>query len=155
MNIRYNLATGSKEDRLFLRKYGFSSVILDEGHMVKNFGSARYKYLMSIKTSFRLLLTGTPLQYNLQELLALLTFVMPNELMRDEEAIRRVFRSTPATNSGSKETKHDAETAALISNQRIARAKRMMEPFILRRRKAEVRYHLFIKHFVLIGYCRY
>ncbi|RKP05494.1 SNF2 family N-terminal domain-containing protein [Thamnocephalis sphaerospora] len=122
----YNLATGSKDDRMFLRRFGFSSVILDEGHMVKNFGSARYKHLMSIRTSFRLLLTGTPLQNNLQELLALLTFVMPNELLQDEEAVRRVFRSAPASGS------------ALISNQRVARAKRMMEPFILRRRKIEV-----------------
>lgn len=42
--------------------------MFDEGHVLKNFQSQRYNALMRIDTKWRLLLTGTPLQNNLQEL---------------------------------------------------------------------------------------
>jgi SWI/SNF-related matrix-associated actin-dependent regulator 1 of chromatin subfamily A len=58
----YNIAAGAKEDRKFLRKWGFQYLILDEGHMVKNVQSQRYKNLTTIKTPHRLLLTGTPVR---------------------------------------------------------------------------------------------
>jgi len=43
--------------------------VFDEGHVLKNYQSQRYHSLMKIRTRWRLLLTGTPLQNNLQELL--------------------------------------------------------------------------------------
>lgn len=42
--------------------------IYDEGHTLKNYASLRYNKLIEIKPQWRLLLTGTPLQNNLQEL---------------------------------------------------------------------------------------
>ena len=57
----YNLATGQKNDRVLFRKLNVKSLILDEGHLVKNSQALRYKYLMEIPAKFRLLLTGTPL----------------------------------------------------------------------------------------------
>ena len=87
----YNMVSGSKDDRSFLRKLKFDYMILDEGHMVKNVSSQRYKHLMSIKTPYRLLLTGTPLQNNLQELMALLMFIMPELFAENEEVLLRVF----------------------------------------------------------------
>lgn len=42
--------------------------IYDEGHTLKNYASLRYSKLIEIKPQWRLLLTGTPLQNNLQEL---------------------------------------------------------------------------------------
>jgi hypothetical protein len=42
--------------------------VFDEGHVLKNFDSQRYQALMRNKSGWRLLLTGTPLQNNLQEL---------------------------------------------------------------------------------------
>jgi SWI/SNF-related matrix-associated actin-dependent regulator 1 of chromatin subfamily A len=44
----YNVATGTKEDRKFLRKMKFESMILDEGHMVKSPGSQRVSYCHSL-----------------------------------------------------------------------------------------------------------
>lgn len=122
----YNLATGNKDDRIFIRKYGFKSMILDEGHMVKNMNSARYKHLMSFQTQFRLLLTGTPLQNTLMELLALLTFIMPDLFAKNAESFELIFRikSTQKRN--------------VLSSSRIDRASRIMAPFVLRRRKDHV-----------------
>ena len=53
-------------------------VIFDEAHMLKNMATSRYENLMRIKASRKLLLTGTPMQNNLVELMSLLVFVMPN-----------------------------------------------------------------------------
>lgn len=46
------MVSGSKEDRAFLRRMKFKFMILDEGHMVKNVTSQRYKHLMSISVRF-------------------------------------------------------------------------------------------------------
>ncbi|TPX55248.1 hypothetical protein PhCBS80983_g05482 [Powellomyces hirtus] len=121
----YNLCTGAKDDRSFLRRLRCKSLILDEGHMVKNMESARYKHLMSFKASFRLLLTGTPLQNNLMELLALLTFIMPT-LFSNIDAFTKIFN-----------IKNSGETG-FLSRQRIERAQKIMAPFVLRRKKAQV-----------------
>ncbi|KAI8822380.1 SNF2 family N-terminal domain-containing protein [Fimicolochytrium jonesii] len=121
----YTLATGQKPDRAFLRRLNCTSLILDEGHMVKNMESARYKHLMSFKTPFRLLLTGTPLQNNLMELLALLTFIMPR-LFANVDAFGKIFN---VKNSGEN---------GFLSRQRIERAKKIMAPFVLRRKKRQV-----------------
>ncbi|KAJ3176992.1 hypothetical protein HDU87_004708 [Geranomyces variabilis] len=121
----YNLCTGAQDDRSFLRKLHCKSLILDEGHMVKNMNSARYKHLTSFKAPFRLLLTGTPLQNNLMELLALLSFIMP-KLFSNIGAITKLFNVTNPGESG------------FLSKQRIERAKKIMAPFVLRRKKAQV-----------------
>lgn len=65
----YNIATSSPEDQKFLKKkMDFKVTVFDEGHQLKNSESKKYKDLMQIKAQWRLLLTGTPLQNNLQEL---------------------------------------------------------------------------------------
>ncbi|KAJ3020661.1 UNVERIFIED_CONTAM: hypothetical protein HDU68_010066 [Siphonaria sp. JEL0065] len=124
----YNLAASSKEDRVFLKKMKPRSMILDEGHMVKNMQSSRYQSLNSIRTPFRLLLTGTPLQNNLMELLSLLTFIMPKIFANDEEALKQIFSLKPTTTSDT----------TVLNRQRIHRAKQMMTPFVLRRKKDNV-----------------
>jgi hypothetical protein len=44
------------------------TIVFDEGHVLKNFQSQRYQALLKFEPKWRLLLTGTPLQNNLQEL---------------------------------------------------------------------------------------
>ena len=46
----------------------YQTCVYDEGHVLKNFQSQRYQALLRYKSRWRLLLTGTPLQNNLQEL---------------------------------------------------------------------------------------
>ncbi|ORZ17739.1 SNF2 family N-terminal domain-domain-containing protein [Absidia repens] len=127
----YSMASGSVDDRSFLRRLRCKSMILDEGHMIKNYTSSRYGHLMRLGAPFRLLLTGTPLQNNLQELVSLLIFIMPKVFSGNEEDIRKIFK-----------LKAQRSNAQMLSRQRIERAKKMMTPFVLRRRKAHVLAHL-------------
>ena len=62
MLTTYNTASGNKDDSRFLRKKDFKLVVLDEGHMVKNMMSQRYKGLTDLKIPTRILTTGTPIQ---------------------------------------------------------------------------------------------
>ncbi|EPY50057.1 helicase SWR1 [Schizosaccharomyces cryophilus OY26] len=126
----YQLATSSKEDRSFLKHQNFDVCVYDEGHYLKNRMSERYKNLMNLTANFRLLLTGTPLQNNLKELVSLLAFILPNVFDSDMEDLDVIFKAKPTADA-------DIEQA-LLSKQRISRAKTMMTPFVLRRRKAQV-----------------
>ncbi|KAF8750684.1 helicase superfamily c-terminal domain [Rhizoctonia solani] len=72
----YQLAQGAEPDRKFLSKsVKWETCVFDEGHVLKNFQSQRYQQLMKIQARWRLLLTGTPLQNNLQELVVCLHLV--------------------------------------------------------------------------------
>lgn len=106
----------------------------DEGHYLKNLNSQRYQGLVKIPARFKLLLTGTPLQNNLQELAALLAFILPEVFAERQEDLNFIFKA--------KATTKDAAHAALLSAQRIARARSMLTPFVLRRKKAQVLKHL-------------
>ncbi|KIL00695.1 hypothetical protein PAXRUDRAFT_821378 [Paxillus rubicundulus Ve08.2h10] len=122
----YNLAQGDEKDRKFFRRIEWECIVFDEGHVLKNFQSQRYQALLKFEARWRLLLTGTPLQNNLQELVSLLNFILPNLLGGTMDSLRAVFK-----------TKGDAKVA-LLSQERISRAKKMMTPFVLRRRKDQV-----------------
>ena len=63
-------------------------IVVDEGHRLKNMHCRLIKSLKQYTSSNRLLLTGTPLQNNLDELWSLLNFLM-SEIFDD----LRVFRS--------------------------------------------------------------
>ncbi|CAD0106310.1 unnamed protein product [Aureobasidium uvarum] len=134
----YETAVG-KYDTDFLRKTVRPVVcVFDEGHALKNSQSKRHQQLMRIPAEFRLLLTGTPLQNNLQELASLLSFILPSLFHSRREDLDSIFKY--------KATTKDADHAALLSAQRIARARSMMTPFILRRKKQQVLKHMPAKH---------
>ncbi|GAA5883649.1 hypothetical protein JCM3774_003077 [Rhodotorula dairenensis] len=123
----YNIATGSPDDQKFLkRKMDFKVTVFDEGHQLKNSESKKYKDLMQVRAEWRLLLTGTPLQNNLQELVSLLSFILPDKFRDASESLRAIFKVTPGSQTN------------LLSRERIKRAKKMMTPFVLRRKKLQV-----------------
>ena len=65
--------------KAILRKYPWQYIVIDEGHRIKNAGSKLSTVLRTdYHSNHRLLLTGTPLQNNLQELWALLNFLLPS-----------------------------------------------------------------------------
>lgn len=116
----------------------------DEGHLLKNSKSTGYVELMRIPARFRLLLTGTPLQNNLSELASLLGFILPSVFREHRRDLEFIFSHKAKTT--------DESHAALLSTQRIARAKSMMTPFILRRKKHQVLKYL-VKKTRRVEYC--
>ncbi|NXN95300.1 SMRCD regulator, partial [Rhinopomastus cyanomelas] len=124
----YNCAISSLEDRVLFRKLKINYAIFDEGHMLKNMSSVRYRRLMMINVKNRLLLTGTPVQNNLLELMSLLNFVMPRMFSSSTSGIQRMFSSKAKS----------AEEQSIYEKERIAHAKQIIKPFILRRVKDEV-----------------
>lgn len=146
----YNLATG-KIDAPFLQSVDFNVIVYDEGHMLKNATSDRYKKLIRLKANFRLLLTGTPLQNNLKELISLLNFILPEIFDSKIPKLELLFdqRATTKTENDKIEGK---TYNPLMSEQAISKAKVMMSPFVLRRTKAQVMKSLPQKH-TRIEYC--
>ncbi|EED12319.1 SNF2 family helicase/ATPase, putative [Talaromyces stipitatus ATCC 10500] len=121
----------AKEDSRFLRNLGFCVCVFDEGHVLKNSESKIYDQLVRIPAEFRLLLTGTPLQNNLQELVSLLGFMLPDVFSKHREDLQTIFAQKAKATDAS-------EHATLLSAQRIARARSMIAPFVLRRKKHQV-----------------
>ncbi|KAI5798849.1 SNF2 family N-terminal domain-containing protein [Geopyxis carbonaria] len=132
----YQLATGDKNDRGFLKNVKFNCCVYDEGHMLKNSASNRYDALIKLPADYRLLLTGTPLQNNLQELASLLAFILPSVFEEKKDDLQSIFKYKAKT------TDDDESNSALLSQQRIKRARAMMTPFVLRRKKQQVLKHL-------------
>ncbi|KAI4167331.1 MAG: hypothetical protein LQ343_007292 [Gyalolechia ehrenbergii] len=124
----------AKDDCRFLRRLPLQVCVYDEGHILKNRKSAAYEQLTRFGGAFRLLLTGTPLQNNLSELVSLLAFILPQIFKEHSEDLDVIFsQKAKTTNEGH---------AALLSSQRISRARSMMAPFVLRRKKHQVLKHL-------------
>ncbi|XP_071763311.1 SWI/SNF-related matrix-associated actin-dependent regulator of chromatin subfamily A containing DEAD/H box 1A [Centroberyx gerrardi] len=122
----YNLTIGNDSDRSLFRKLHLKYAVFDEGHMLKNMNSLRYRHLMAINAEHRLLLTGTPLQNNLLELMSLLNFIMPSLFSSSTTQISKMF------------SMKSHEEQSRFERDRITQAKLIMKPFILRRIKNEV-----------------
>jgi len=65
-------------------------IIIDEGHKIKNIKSNVSQNVRAIKCDRKLLLTGTPIQNNLEELYALFNFLMPN-IFKDSDDFDRIY----------------------------------------------------------------
>jgi len=119
-----------KEDLRNLNSLGINAAIFDEGQILKNPTTLQYGRLHQLRTKWRLLISGTPIQNHLMEMISLLNFVDP-ELFRDRmEAIRYVFDHKIHT--------RNLTNTALLYGERVSRARSILEPFILQRQKDQV-----------------
>ncbi|ETN80443.1 protein, SNF2 family, partial [Necator americanus] len=137
----YNMISSKHDDKKFFKNFSMHYVIYDEGHMLKNCGTDRYRSLMKVKGKRKILMTGTPLQNNLIELISLMYFVMTNIFTKYCEDIGQLLQhfkqQGPALESGS---------CSMYQKDRIEQAKQILQPYILRRLKAQVLGHLPEKH---------
>lgn len=129
----YNMVTSKSDDKKFFKNFSLNYVIYDEGHMLKNCDSERYRGLMKVKGKRKILLTGTPLQNNLIELISLMYFVLFkvfNKYCEDIAHLLQHFKQLgPALESKDK---------AMYQQDRIEEAKSILQPYILRRLKNQV-----------------
>lgn len=107
-------------------------MILDEAQAIKSSSSARWKQLLSFQCRNRLLLTGTPIQNSMQELWALLHFIMPT-LFDSHEEFSEWF---------SKDIESHAENKGSLNEHQLRRLHMILKPFMLRRIKRNVQHEL-------------
>jgi SWI/SNF-related matrix-associated actin-dependent regulator of chromatin subfamily A protein 2/4 len=122
-------------DKTYLKKIHWYYIIIDEGHRLKNHESALARTLVSgYQFRRRLLLTGTPIQNSLQELWALLNFLLP-DTFNSVENFEEWFNAPFADRC---DVSLSDEEELLI----IHRLHQVIRPFILRRKKDEVEKYL-------------
>ncbi|CAJ0587734.1 unnamed protein product, partial [Mesorhabditis spiculigera] len=129
----YNLAT-KPDDRKIQKQFKINYVIYDEGHMLKNCGSQRFQQMITIQSNRKILLTGTPLQNNLIELISLMYFVMKDifdKYCDDMKELLAHFKQQGGRVS-------DSSEQAMYQRDRIEQAKAILEPYVLRRIKSQV-----------------
>lgn len=66
-------------DNALLQSIDWASLIIDEAHRLKSNRSLFFKVLSAYSVAHKVLLTGTPLQNNLEELFFLLNFLVPEK----------------------------------------------------------------------------
>ena len=109
-------------------------VILDEGHKIKNAKNKVSQALRAIPSRQRVILTGTPVQNNLQELWALFDYLFKGALLGTAKEFKsrfevRVSRGT-AKDATDEEKDLGLETSAELHS--------IIEPYLLRREKKDV-----------------
>lgn len=125
----------NKHDRPKLSKINWHYIIIDEGHRIKNASCKLNADLKLYQSSHRLLLTGTPLQNNLEELWALLNFLLPN-IFNSSEDFSQWFNKPFESN-----VDNSADEALLSEEENlliINRLHQVLRPFVLRRLKHKV-----------------
>ncbi|KAK4876073.1 hypothetical protein RN001_012495 [Aquatica leii] len=123
----------------YLSTHVYQYLIVDEGHRLKNHLSKLSLELQKLKSSNRLLLTGTPLQNNMTELWSLLNFILPH-LFTDLKSFSDFLLMDDIENN-------ESESASLVSTLH-----QVLSPFMLRRLKTDVLIDLVPKKEVLV-YC--
>ncbi|WP_419662364.1 DEAD/DEAH box helicase [Desulfosarcina variabilis] len=111
-----------KKVAAMLSAISWQMVVLDEAQAIKNFATQRSRSVMKLTAAFKVVLTGTPIENHLGELWNLFQFINPG-LLGSLEQFYETF-TVPIEKEGDALAKKDL--------------KRLIQPFILRRTKAQV-----------------
>ncbi|XP_072226619.1 chromodomain-helicase-DNA-binding protein 4a isoform X5 [Leuresthes tenuis] len=125
-SIKFHVLLTSYElitiDMAVLGSIDWACLVVDEAHRLKNNQSKFFRVLNNYSLQHKLLLTGTPLQNNLEELFHLLNFLTPERFNQLE-----VFLE---------------EFADIAKEDQIKKLHDMLGPHMLRRLKADVFKHM-------------
>ena len=105
-----------------LLRQDFATVVLDEAQAIKNPATKRAKLVFRLRAQMRLATTGTPIENHLGELWSLFRFINPG-LLGSASAFNERF-AAPIRRDG--------------KSPRAEQLRRLVQPFILRRRKEAV-----------------
>jgi SNF2 family DNA or RNA helicase len=111
-----------RQDIDLISTFKFHYIILDESQVIKNPSSMLYKTVTRLKSQFKLVLTGTPVENSLTDLWTQLNFVNPG-LLGELSFFRREF-AKPIEKMGDDDKEH--------------KLRKIIKPFILRRTKEMV-----------------
>jgi len=111
-----------RQDIDLISSFLFHYIILDESQVIKNPASMLYKTVTRLKSEFKLVLTGTPVENSLTDLWTQLNFVNPG-LLGDLSFFRREF-AKPIEKLG--------------DDEKEIKLRKIIQPFILRRTKGMV-----------------
>ncbi|KAI5288516.1 putative DNA helicase ino80, partial [Ascosphaera aggregata] len=125
----YQYAVG---DAPYFQKVKWQYMILDEAQAIKSSGTTRWQTLLGFHCRNRLLLTGTPIQNSMQELWALLHFIMPT-LFDSHDEFSEWF---------SKDIESHAQSNTKLNEDQLRRLHMILKPFMLRRVKKHVQKEL-------------
>jgi SNF2 family DNA or RNA helicase len=100
------------------------SIVLDEAQRIKNWQTKLSSNIKKLKSQYKLVLTGTPLENRIQDLYSLIQFIRPTDL------------ESLYTFSNKYETRD--ESGKLIGYKNLHEVAEFIAPFLLRRRKTEV-----------------
>ncbi|TGZ63222.1 hypothetical protein CRM22_007045 [Opisthorchis felineus] len=108
-------------------------VVCDEGHRLKNSGIHTSLVLRQLPCRRRIIITGTPVQNNLEELWSLAEFCAPGRLAESQEAFRREFihRRKASEDPGSgwdEENSPHPKLSRLLSTFLLRRTTEVMRP---------------------------
>ncbi|GFO42503.1 chromodomain-helicase-DNA-binding protein 3, partial [Plakobranchus ocellatus] len=121
-NVKFHVLLTSYElvsiDTACLGSVDWAVLVVDEAHRLKNNQSKFFRVLASYKLGYKLLLTGTPLQNNLEELFHLLNFLTPDNF-NDLQGFLDEF-------------------ADISKEDQVKKLHDMLGPHLLRRLKADV-----------------
>lgn len=120
------------QDMQYFQKIRWQYMILDEAQAIKSAQSTRWKALLGFHCRNRLLLTGTPIQNSMQELWALLHFIMPS-LFDSHDEFSEWF---------SKDIESHAQSHTKLNEAQLKRLHAILRPFMLRRVKKHVQKEL-------------
>ncbi|KAM0754707.1 hypothetical protein T439DRAFT_368083, partial [Meredithblackwellia eburnea MCA 4105] len=107
--------------------------ILDEGHIIKNGKTKLTKAVKSVRSVYRLILSGTPIQNNVLELWSLFDFLMPG-FLGSEKSFNERFGKPIAASRDAKSSSKEQEAGALA----LEALHKQVLPFLMRRLKEDV-----------------
>jgi len=111
-----------RRDREHYAKQEYGYCIIDEAHYIKNHRTLNAKAVKTIRSNFRLALTGTPIENSLTDLWSIFDFILPGYL-GSYQHFRKIYEVPIVKNQ---------------SQSMLERLYQLVSPFILRRLKKDV-----------------